>query len=215
MAKPKLLDLFCGAGGATKGYQEAGFYVVGIDINAQPRYCGDEFIQADVLDKLHHRLVDFDVIHASPPCQASSALRSVWKDRTWPELIPPVRTALKRSGVPYVIENVVGANLHNPVMLCGSAFDLEVRRHRLFESSVSLSGTQCNHAAQGYVVGVYGKTGAGANRGRPRAAGRKNDIAEWRRAMGIDWMSVAEISQAIPPAYTKYIGEQMRKELDF
>lgn len=214
MSAPILLDLFCKAGGAGKGYADAGFEVVGIDRDPQPRY-PFEFIRADVFEFLRwwrllgRRQRPFDAIHASPPCQAFSSMRTRWSDREHPELIGPVRARLRASGLPFVIENVEGAPLHAPTTLCGSMFGLEVRRHRLFECSLPVTQPDCDHVGQGPVVGVYGNTGAGGNRGLERRRGRTNGVADWRRAMGIDWMTAAELTQAIPPVYTEYIGRQL------
>jgi len=223
MAAPRLLDLFCGAGGCTKGYQEAGFYVVGVDLSPQANYCGEEFVQADALDVLRsllageewngYRLEDFAVIHASPPCQASSRLRKLHPDREYPELIPPTRELLLATGLPYVIENVEGAKLVNPTVLCGSAFNLGVRRHRLFETNFPLMSPGCAHGSQPWPVPVYGHTGAAANRGQERRRGRSNGVAEWRAAMGIDWMTRDELAQAIPPAYTEFIGTELLRSM--
>ena len=157
----KLLDLYCKAGGASKGYADAGFEVVGIDIKKQKRY-PYEFIQADCLEILQNLdyLRTFDVIAASPPCQTHSATKHLrnaqGKSTDKVDLIPQTREALIASGVPYVIENVPGAPLINPVQFCGSSFGLKVRRHRLFESNVSLIGSVCDHKTQGKPVGIYG-----------------------------------------------------------
>lgn len=203
--RPRLLDLFCGAGGAGMGYHQAGFDVVGVDLSPQPRYP----FRFHRVDALVFPLGGFDVIHASPPCQASSRMRSRWQGREYPQLIGAVRDRLQASGVPYVIENVDGAPLVDPIVLCGSMFGLEVRRHRLFESSIDLRTPSCDHASQGYVYGVYGHSGASADRGRAARAGRSNSVADWRRAMGIDWMTQGEITESIPPAYTEFIGHQL------
>ncbi len=214
MTRPRLLDLFCGAGGAGMGYHRSGFDVVGVDINPQPHY-PFEFHQADALT---FPLDGFDAIHASPPCQAWSTAsgrgRKVDPDR-YPRLIEPTRDRLARAGVPYVIENVAGTPLRNPIRLCGSSFGLDLQRHRLFELGgfYPLFVPQCAHHWQtrrfrsldgkrkgGYlarVVGVHGHV---------NYAGE----AELRnRAMGIDWMAQDELTQAIPPAYTQWIGTQL------
>jgi DNA (cytosine-5)-methyltransferase 1 len=209
--KPILLDLFCKAGGCSEGYHRAGFAVVGVDIEPQSRY-PFRFVQADALEFLDSdtpRRWGVSAIHASPPCQAYTSMRSRWPDRKHPELVAPVRERLKATGLPYVIENVEGAPLHDPVMLCGSMFGLGVRRHRLFECSFPITQPRCDHAAQGPVVGVYGNTGAGGNRGLERRRGRTNGVEDWRRAMGIDWMTAKELTQAIPPAYTEFIGTRL------
>lgn len=209
-----LLDLFCGAGGAARGYQEAGFYVVGVDNKPQPRYAGDEFILGDALAFLENgSSKGFDVIHASPPCQAYSNLsRRGLGQESHPKLIEPTRRLLQIYGLPYVIENVVGAPLIDPIQLCGSSFRLRVRRHRLFESNVPLKGKNCSHDWQNshpiydvYQHGRWIKTGVAYVFG---SGGRKAN-EHWKEAMGIPWMTSREIVEAIPPAYTKWIGEQL------
>lgn len=215
--RPRLLDLFSGAGGAAEGYHRAGFEVIGIDIKPQPNY-PFEFVQTDALEVLAgHGLDFFDAIHASPPCQGYLNLGGVNRaqGRTYdhPDLIAPVRELLEASGLPWVIENVPDAapELRDPVRVCGTAFGLPLRRHRLFESNVPIEGTACEHHRftvprywTGWrpkgehrlstVVQVYGNAG-----------GRE----EWPAAMGIDWMTSAEMVEAIPPAYTEHIGAQL------
>jgi DNA (cytosine-5)-methyltransferase 1 len=221
--KPVLLDLFCGAGGCTKGYQEAGFYVVGVDIEPQPNYCGDEFVQGDAVFYLRHmrrwrrQYPSFAAVHASPPCHRYSTLAAMHPEREYPDLIPETREFLEATGLPYVIENVVGAPLNtrsdlfggHGVMLCGSMFGLGVergylRRHRLFETSFPVAQPDCRH--RGMAVGVYGH---GGHSGKHRMLYR----AEAAEAMQIDWMTRDEICQAIPPAYTRFIGEQLQQHL--
>ena len=233
--KPRLLDLFCKAGGATKGYQQAGFYVVGVDIEPQPHYCGDEFYQADALT---YPLEGFDAYHASPPCQRYSVMTNGrWQDRlpNHPDLIQPVRERLSAIGKPYIIENVPGAKLLliNPIMLCGTAFNLgtkdgnQLRRHRFFELSFPFDGflLQCQHNRASAIgvygggqyplrrkpatIGVYGHAGGSSNRDGLTQFG--TDAR--REAMGIDWMTGNELSQAIPPAYTDYIGKYLMAEV--
>jgi DNA (cytosine-5)-methyltransferase 1 len=213
--KPRLLDLFCGAGGATHGYQLAGFEVVGIDHRPQPNYCGDEFIQADALEWLWDSLDHLypwnfaDAIHASPPCPAYSTITP--DPGAHPDLVAPTRALLEQSGVPWVMENVPGAPMGAAVVLCGSMFGLgangrQLRRHRLFEvSGFSVMSPPCNH--RGQALGVYGTGGAGDYE-RPTGGSRgyKGTTEEYREAMGIDWATRAEIAQAIPPAYTEHIG---------
>ncbi len=227
--KPRLLDLFCGAGGAAMGYHRAGFEVVGVDIKPQPHY-PFEFIEADAMVLLMDlsvqgfaitsmgtevRIADFDAIHASPPCQRYSAATTVHGRaviESHPDLLDPTRQRLMALGLPFVIENVVGAPMRANLMLCGSMFGLEVRRHRLFEGDVPfMAPATCDHTEA--AVPVYGHTGAGANRGRERARGRSNGVADWRRAMAIDWMGVNELAEAIPPAYTEWIGNQLMSRL--
>ena len=219
MTRPKLLDLFCGAGGATRGYMDAGFDVWGVDINPQPNYCGDVFFEADALYFLEHFPLDtFDVIHASPPCQAYSVTSSL-HDNDHPELVEPVRDALEVWGGPYVIENVVGAPLDpaRTIQLCGSSFGLGVRRHRLFETNPpTIFQPQCNHGLQPHPVDVTG-TGGPTKQTRQGGGGthrKPRDLAHAREVMGIDWMTRRELSQAIPPAYTEWVGRRMLDHLE-
>jgi DNA (cytosine-5)-methyltransferase 1 len=188
------------------GYHRAGFEVVGVDINPQPNY-PFEFHQADALI---WPLEGFDAIHASPPCQAFSDLRHR-TDGEYPDLVAATRERLLLTGVPYVIENVEGAPLINPVRLCGSAFGLgangrQLRRHRLFESNVPIMVPSCQH--RGQPVGVYG-TGGGGQMTR----GYKGTPEEYREAMEIDWATRAEIAQAIPPIYAEFIGGYLMSAL--
>jgi len=220
----KLLDLYCKAGGASKGYADAGFDVVGIDIKKQKRY-PYEFIQADCLEILQDLdyLRTFDVIAASPPCQTHSRTKHLRDAQggttTKLDLIPQTRAALIESAVPYVIENVPGAPLINPVQYCGSSFGLKVRRHRLFESSIEITGSVCKHKEQGKPIGVYGAMNDTAQ-GLDKATGKyviggstAKSIEEARSAMGIDWMIWGELVEAIPPAYTYAIGKQLLNKL--
>ena len=212
MNKPRLLDLFCGAGGAAMGYYRAGFDVVGVDIAPQRRY-PFEFHQADALS---YPLDGFDVIHASPPCQGYSSSKGLARTaiKTWQPLLGPMRERLVVAGVPWVMENVAAARsaMRWPLRLCGTQFGLRVYRHRLFETSIPLfSPGQCCHPrylAADYLC-VYG------NQARRRQTGNKGNkyqhatVAEARLAMGIDWMTQKELSQSIPPAYTEWIGRQL------
>ena len=205
MARPRLLDLFCCAGGAAAGYANAGFEVVGVDIEDQPDY-PYEFHRADALT---FPLDGFDAIHASPPCQGYST-KTMDKDRH-PKLIAPIRERLARAGVPYVIENVDGAKheLRNPFRLCGSSFGLRVRRHRWFESNVMVLAPPCDHAWQDadkrfdlYDHGRWFKSGVVHVFGTGGGKGAEH----WAEAMGIDWTDRAHMAEAIPPAYTEFIG---------
>jgi len=206
----KLLDLYCKAGGASKGYADAGFEVIGIDIKKQKRY-PYTFIQADCLDVLKDLdyLRTFDVIAASPPCQTHSATKHLrvaqGKTTDKVDLIPQTRQALIASGKPYVIENVPGAPLINPVQFCGSYFGLKVRRHRLFESNLPIIGSGCKHKEQGRPVGIYGSMRDEI----PGGGHTAKTIEQAREAMGIDWMIWGELVEAIPPVYTYEIGKQL------
>lgn len=210
----KLLDLFCKAGGASVGYAEAGFEVVGVDIKNQKRY-PFEFIKADALEVLQDSdfLAQFDVLAGSPPCQTHSRTKHLrdaqGKTTDKVDLIPQTRAAFIASGKPYVIENVPGAPLINPLMLCGSSFGLKVRRHRLFESNLPLTGLPCDHKGQGRPVGVYGSMRDNIPQGGKTA----ETIEQAREAMGIDWMLWGDLVEAIPPAYTKHIGRQLMEQL--
>lgn len=218
---PRLLDLFCGAGGAAMGYHRAGFDVVGVDVHPQPNYPFN-FRQADALEVLADAalLATFDAVHASPPCQAYSVLRNTRPNApAAPDLVAEVRDALERSAAPWVIENVPGAPLRPLIILCGSMFGLgaggrQLRRHRLFESNVALLQPQCQHA--GEAVGVYGSSYTGRYTNSPgtiaadpykRRGAYQGTVAEKLEAMGVDWMTRLEVNQAIPPAYTEHIGQ--------
>ena len=207
----RLLDLFCGAGGAAMGYHLAGFEVVGVDHKPQKHY-PFEFHCEDAFSFLEQHGREFDVIHASPPCQAFSDLKTMHNAKHHVNLLTPMREALRELGKPYVIENVEGAPMENYITLCGGAFglgteDSELRRHRRFEISPMLLITPpCRHKAKSRVIGVYG----GHGRDRRRALNAQDFSVEDRRiAMDIPWMSGSELSQAIPPAYTQFIGEQL------
>ena len=201
------------------GYHRAGFEVVGVDIAPQPHY-PFEFHQGDALIYLEHLITgwkcgpigytgpEFDVIHASPPCHDHSILKSrTGFDGTgW--LLSATLDRLKATGLSWVVENVMGADMPDPIMLCGSMFGLGVRRHRLFSSSVKLPQSVCDHTAQGQPWGVYGH-GGGSDNGRGHSATK----AEAAAAMGIDWMNYREMAQAIPPAYTEHIGKFLMNEV--
>jgi DNA (cytosine-5)-methyltransferase 1 len=220
MTRPRLLDLFCGAGGSAVGYQRAGFDVVGVDIVPQPAYPSPDVLQGDamlVLDDAPY-CRSFDVIHTSPPCQAYTALRTrQHRWITYPELVTPVRQRLVELGVPWVIENVPGAPLRDPVILCGSMFGLglvgyTLRRHRLFESSMRLAAPP-DACAGRRVVGVYG-TGGAWTRTAPGGGGVKVSGVLAARALGIEHTTrTDELAQAIPPAYTEHLGRQLVEAL--
>jgi DNA (cytosine-5)-methyltransferase 1 len=206
----KLLDLYCKAGGASVGYARAGFEVIGVDIKKQKRY-PYQFIQADALDVLADKdfISQFDVIAASPPCQTHSATKHLrnaqGKSTNKVDLIPQTREGLIASGKIYIIENVPGAPLIDPVVMCGSSFGLKVRRHRQFESNVKLTGLSCNHKLQGKPVGVYGSMRDEI----PGGGHTAKSLEEAREAMGIDWMLWGDLVEAIPPIYTEYLGKQI------
>lgn len=217
--KPRLLDLFCGAGGASAGYVRAGFDVVGVDINKQPHY-PFEFVQMDAMDALERgdiggrSIVEFDAIHASPPCQSySQATRNLWgaaQAATHPDLLGPVRDELRRIGLPYVIENVEGSPILASVMLCGTMFGLPLRKHRWFETSfdILLAPASCGDHRN-----VYNPW-----KGAPGV----RSIEKYRAAQETPWMPAeggasrktahrtgADINDAIPPAYTEWVGTQL------
>jgi DNA (cytosine-5)-methyltransferase 1 len=205
----RLLDLFSGAGGAAMGYAQAGFVVTGVDIEQQPNY-PFRFIQADALAVLEH-CPNFDVIHASPPCERYSAMTTCRPGlaEQYPDLIGPVREALQELGVPYIIENVPQAPLQNPVTLCGASFGLALYRHRLFESNIPLSApAHRSHAIRTSPAGRW----------RPgtiiSVTGHCAPIGIAKSAMGIKWMNRGELVEAIPPAYTRYLGQQIRSALE-
>lgn len=203
----KLLDLFCGAGGASAGYVRAGFEVVGVDINPQPDY-PYEFHQADAMT---FPLDGFDVIHASPPCQSFTRAKHL-RDAQGAtssalDLVNPTRARLRMLGVPYVIENVPGAPLQG-VTLCGSSFGLKVRRHRVFESNVFIPALKCDHKTQGRPIGVYHVL----NDNIPQGGKTAETLEQAQEAMGIDWMKWNSLKESIPPAYTQYIGETIMEE---
>ena len=215
MKKFRLLDLFCGAGGAGEGYRRAGFEVTGVDSQPQKHYRAGRFIQADALAYVAQYGWMYDAIHASPPCQSHSVITP---DKSKHEdLIPQTQFWLRTLGLPYVIENVSGARkyLRNPIMICGADLGLRVYRHRFFESNLMLlamkhkphkdgSSDETPHAARRR-SGTYGIS----KNGFVSVTGHFSGIDYCRNAMGIDWMTASELSQAIPPAYTEFIGRQM------
>jgi DNA (cytosine-5)-methyltransferase 1 len=292
MSRPRLLDLFCGAGGCSVGYSRAGFHVTGVDKQYHPRHPGNSvfsgddfrFVQSDALQYLAEHGHMFDAVHASPPCQAFCALKGMPFAKRHEDLVDATRQLLRSSGKPYVIENVPGAPLINPAMLCGTMFALrtdcgaDLRRHRLFETNWPLVvDLKCRHYEGGRrsSIGVHGHGGTSTRDGKtisvhgdharlgnacsqrkamlsvfggktrikrticvngtglPLSGGRTitvtgstpqqnvvtNIIRETfsvdaaRTAMGIDWMVMRELSQAIPPAYTEYIGLRLMEVL--
>lgn len=203
MSRPRLLDAFCGAGGLTAGYQAAGFYVIGVDIAPQPNYVGDEFHQLDAMKVLTDwepwewaEVTGIDAIHASPPCPGYANVTK-WRgcQDNHPKLIAPVREQLQAIGVPWVMENVRTKELHDPFVLCGSMFGLSVRRHRYFETSWPMFELvpSCQH--EGLLPFMH-----------------KGERA-YADAMGCDWMSSKEARQAVPPAYSEWIGTRLMAQL--
>ena len=221
---PRLLDLYCGAGGAARGYQRAGFHVTGIDIVPQPAYAGDVFAWGHALH-LDPGWIgqNFDAVHASPPCQFGTTLSDMPDAKQHLNLIPETRALLEATGLPWIIENVdapkVRPFMRGATRLCGSSFGLgaeghELRRHRLFDSNVFLFGQPCRHG-HGPVIGVYG----GHARRRSKLHGGRGSKDVWSgghlgaasAALGIEWMTLGELSEAIPPAYTEYLGRQLMR----
>jgi DNA (cytosine-5)-methyltransferase 1 len=214
----RLLDLFCGAGGAAMGYHRAGFEVVGVDIKPQPNY-PFEFIQMDALEyassrRLLNQLV-YAAIHASPPCQPHvKGLRAVnaklGREMRHVDIVDEARAVLQASGLSYVIENAEGA-LRDPVKLCGTSFGLPLRRHRDFESSVPLLVPPCAHGhfKEPRYWTSWIKDGERKRATTVQVYGNGGEAHEWGPAMGIDWMTPAELKEAIPPDYTEHIGRQL------
>lgn len=212
MSKPRLLDLFCGAGGASMGYYRAGFEVVGVDIKPQPHYP----FEFHLGDALTYPLEGFDAHHASPPCHFYSVVRHIHtcQGKSYPDLVDPIRITLENTSKPYIIENVIGAPLNMPIMLCGLMFQLKVLRHRLFETNF-----YCMQPGHPYHRNIeIGKDGYCCVVAHSAVKGNTNyqypnKKTLWQEAMGIDWMTKYEMTQAIPPAYTEYIGKYLMKYL--
>lgn len=209
----RLLDLYCCAGGAAMGYHRAGFAeIVGVDIKPQRHY-PFTFVQADALEYLDAHGREFDAIHASPPCQrysvASQSRRSAGVE--YPDLLGITRERLQASGVPWVIENVPGAPMRSDFVICGCRVGLPLRRIRLFETSWQGFDLMapCHHT--GPVVSVVGH---GTPSWVREQLGYNPSIHDYRAAMGIDWMNRNELSQAIPPAYTEYVGRSLMRALE-
>ena len=207
----RLLDLFCGAGGAAMGYHRAGFDVVGVDIKPQPHY-PFEFHQGDALEYLAEHGREFDAIHASPPCQAFSMAGQQWRKagREYPDFIEATRSLLRKTGKPYVIENVPGSPLKNPIMLNGAMFGKRVNRRRYFEC----------HPTMPFIL-IPPDPPSRFRMGRPvkegdqiTPVGHFSNIPYARKEMDIDWMTGAEMTQAIPPAYTHFIGRQLIAQIE-
>lgn len=204
MSKPKLLDLYCCQGGAAKGYTDAGFEVVGVDIDPQPRY-PYEFHQGDALAFGAEHGHKFDVIHASPPCQAFTNAQKI-QGRTHANLIDPTRELLDSIGVPYVIENVPGSPLRDDLTLCGAMFGLGTYRHRVFE----LGGFQVDQSDHPPHVARTAKMGRPAKPGEyMHVVGNFSGVSRARQVMGMPWANRDGLREAIPPAYAEYIGRQL------
>lgn len=239
MTRPRLLDLFCGAGGAGMGYARAGFEVVGVDLEPQPRY-PFPFVQGDALAFLDDGGAEgFDAVHASPPCQHYSAMRHLpWlrKRETW-DSVPPTLERLERLRIPWILENVVGAPVDG-IFLCGTMFGLRfedgtpIYRHRLFELAPSLFMLAPGHpkhvanVTAGNARNGNGNLSAGLRRrvlassgireiSRQGVPGKASaaTLARFGGALGIDWMEGTESTQAIPPAYTQWLGERLLERL--
>lgn len=209
--KPRLLNICCGVGGCTRGYQLAGWHVTGVDIAPQPDYCGDVFIQGDGIEFLLEHGHEYDFIHASWPCQAGCTLTAgTNQGRLYPQLIPAGREAMLATGRPWVIENVAGAPIRKDLMLCGEMFGLGVIRHRFFETH-GWNPTQPQHLKhRGRVAGMrHGQWFTGPYFAVYGEGGGKGTVAQWQQAMGIDWTDNRKsIAEAIPPAYGLELGRQ-------
>lgn len=207
MTKPLLLDTFCGAGGCSVGYYRAGFEVVGVDIEPQKNY-PFEFHQADALEFIARHGKEFDVIHASPPCQKFTKAGAIHGNDHHKDLLTPTRKILNEIGKPWVIENVPNAPMRVDVMLCGSMFGLvakdgRLQRHRWFELWIPelFLTPPCIHT--GPTISVFGHGGH-----------IYHGVDSWRSVMDIDWMTRDELSQAIPPAYTEWLGRQLLERMN-
>ena len=217
--KLKMLDLFCGGGGAGMGYSLAGFDVTGVDINPQGNY-PFEFKQGDALETLENltesgEIKDYAAVHASPPCQKYTRKQANWgRKRTFffnhPDLLARTRKLLDAAGLPYVIENVPGAPIREDLTLCGTMFDLRIKKHRHFEANWKLpeAPRECDH------TDTYNPW-----------AGKGRSAEKLREAMGIDWLPISggasrklgytgDLFNAIPPAYTQFIGTALLKQLN-
>ncbi|WAE65258.1 SAM-dependent methyltransferase [Streptomyces cavourensis] len=209
--RPRLLDLFCCQGGAAKGYADAGFDVTGIDTAPQPRY-PFRFVQADAIAYVLEHGAEFDVIHASPPCQHDSDCQRR-QGNTHPDLIAPTRTALQATGRPWVMENVRGAlpKLEQPVMLCGPMFGVETYRHRYFETGGGLTLNQPYHPRHMVPQAKMGRPIPPGHYGQ--FVGNFSGVQHARDVMGVPWMNRDGIRECIPPGYTQWIGITARTVL--
>lgn len=208
----RALDLFCCAGGAARGLQQAGYHVTGVDIRPQPRYAGDMFVQADAMD------IDwagYDLIWASPPCQRYARITPMAARGNHPDLLPVVLDRLRSQPTPYICENVEGTQklMRSPLFLCGTMFGLNIWRHRWFEignSSAFFLLPPCHH--QGHPVLISGRGMLGVCKGGKRPAEPLKAVKE--AAIEIDWMITKELDEAIPPAYARFLGDQVRAAVE-
>lgn len=207
----RCLDLFCCAGGATRGLQLAGYHVTGVDIRPQPHYVGERFVQDDAMAWLRGErepLDSFDLVWASPPCQRYSVLTPTAYKAGHPDLLPVVLDLLRHQGVPYIAENVEGTQsmMRNPIVLCGSMFGLNIWRHRWFEignTDAFFLLPSCNHSFKPVLISGRGMS---IENGRHVTESSK---AVKMAAIGIDWMTIKELDEAIPPAYSQFLAEQI------
>jgi DNA (cytosine-5)-methyltransferase 1 len=218
----RFLDLFCGAGGAAMGYYRAGFTdITGVDIEPMPRY-PFKFVQGDALEYLASHGAEFDLIHASPPCQKFTALQNInraqGRNVDHVDLIGVTRSLLRKTGKDYIIENVQGAPLYTQIILCGHSLGLKrLARHRHFESSLMIFAPACTHRrSTKHIIGVYGTRPDGhrVNQKKHRLVRTAKSLSEAHEIMGIDWMAWDEIKEAVPPAYTEWIGKQLIARLN-
>jgi len=213
--KVKLLDLYSGAGMASDGYKNAGFEIAGIDINLQPNY-PYHFTQGDALEVLESDLPEtFDIIHASPPCQAHTRAKHLriaqGGDSKYEDFLTPTLEILNRkwSHKVWIVENVPGSpGMEKAVIHCGSSYDLQVRRHRLFLSNIKISGSTCNHKKQGRPWGVYHVMKDSIPKGGRTVTSLKHGLEAMGIQREIPWHSLKE---GIPPKYTENIGKQIMK----
>lgn len=210
------LDLFCCAGGATRGLQLAGYRVTGVDIKPQPRYCGDVFVQDDAMAWLRdpRRLLDFDLIWLSPPCQRYCRITPERTRNNHPDLLPEALGLARAQPIPYICENVEGAQtlMRSPLFLCGTMFGLNIWRHRWFEMGnvdVFFLLPPCNH--DGHPVLISGRGMRGVRKGGKRPSEPQKAVKA--AAIGIDWMITTELDQAIPPTYSRFLAEQIDHHL--
>lgn len=218
----RMADVCCCAGGATYGYQQSGFHVTGVDLVTHPDYCGDAFIRCDAVTFINGSLGDFDFYHVSPPCQSHSALTKGTNrvenrmiGRVYPDIIGPVREALKRTGKPWVIENVAGAPIEKHLMLCGEMFGLDVLQQRYFEFDGEAPPQPVHPAHRGSVRGWrHGEWFDGPYIAAYGEGGGKGTIEEIQKAKRIWWTEDRRaLCEAIPPAYTQYIGAFMYQRI--